>query len=196
MKRHRSLYLLAAVALSTAALGACSKGSPTEPTPLAELEPLSAASSIAADDAAGSLTAVAEESKRRGRGRGGNGSADDNGGSGRRGRGGRGNGGGNNDDGNNGNDNGNQPGGQRPGRAGIEFEDRVAAVNGQTIRLANGTRVVVDGRTQWSSRGDLFTLAQVAGSAASGAPTRVEGRGTRQADGAILALTIKAEVDN
>lgn len=195
MSPHRSLYLLAAVTLSTAALGACSKGSPTEPTPLVELESFSAASEIGADDAAGSPSAVAEESKRRGRGRGGNGgSDDDSGGSGRRGRGGRGNGddngGGRNDD------NGNRPGDQRPGRAGIEFEDRVAAVNGQTIRLANGSRVIVNGQTQWSARGDLFTLAQVARSAAAGAPTRVEGRGTRQADGAILALTIKAEVDN
>lgn len=195
MSPHRSLYLLAAVALSTAALGACSKGSPTEPTPLVELESFSAASEIGADDAAGSPSAVAEESKRRGRGRGGNGgSDDDSGGSGRRGRGGRGNGddngGGRNDD------NGDRPGDQRPGRAGVEFEDGVAAVNGQTIRLANGSRVIVNGQTQWSARGDLFTLAQVARSAAAGAPTRVEGRGTRQADGAILALTIKAEVDN
>ena len=192
MNRHRSVLLLAAVALSTAALGACSKGSPTEPTPLVELESLSAASEVGADDAASSPSAVAEESKRRGRGRGGDGSADDNGGSGRRGRGGRGNGNGNG----NGNDDANQPGGQRPGRAGIEFEDSVAAVSGQTIRLASGTRVVVNAQTQWSARGDLFTLAQVGRSAAAGAPTRVEGRGTRQADGAILALTIKAEVDN
>ena len=195
MNRHRSLYLLAALALSTAALGACSNGSPTEPTPLVELESLSAASQIGADDAAGSHSAVAEESKRRGRGRGGNGgSDDDNGGSGRRGRGGRGNGDGNGGDRDD--DNGNRPGDQRPGRAGVEFEDSVAAVNGQTIRLASGTRVIVNGQTQWSARGDLFTLAQVGRSAAAGAPTRVEGRGTRQADGAILALTIKAEVDN
>jgi hypothetical protein len=199
MNRHRSLVLLAAVALSTATLGACSKGSPTEPTPLVELDSFSATSESS------SFGAVLDDGKRRGRG-GDDGTADDNGGrgrggddgqaddrGGRRGRGGRGHG---NDDAND-DRRPRQPRQPRqPGQAGLEFEGSVLSVAGQTINLAGGTRVIVDGQTQWIARGDLFTLAQVSRSAASGAPTRVEGRGTRRADGAILALTIKAEVDD
>ena len=191
MNRHRSLVLLASVALATATLGACSKSSPTEPSPLASAGAPSAAT------ASSSLTGVADES--RGRGRGGDGgSADDNG----RSRRGRGNGSDDtNDDrgrrrGRGGRGNDDRPADPRPPRVGQEFEASVVAVAGQTITLAGGGRVRVDGSTQWDARGDLFTLAQVAGSVASGDPTRVEGRGTRQTDGSILALTIKAEVDN
>jgi hypothetical protein len=53
----------------------------------------------------------------------------------------------------------------------------------------------VNGQTQWNRRGDLFTLQQVAAAVAAGKPTRAEARGTRQADGSLLAQTIKAEVD-
>lgn len=201
MARHRFISRLTLLSLSVLALGtvACSGSSPTEPR-LDDLEQPTLATS--------SLTSVTEES--RGRGRGG----DDQGGDDRRGRGnddragddrrGRGNddragddrgrrGRGNNDN------NGNRPGDDRrpqAPRAGIEFEAAVTAVNGQTLVLANGTRIIVNGQTQWSNRGDLFNLRQVAGSVASGDPVRAEGRGTRQGDGSIVALTLKVEVDN
>jgi hypothetical protein len=202
MARHRFFSRLTLLSLSALALGtvACSNSSPTEPR-MDDLEQPTLAAS--------SLTSVTEESRGRGRGgdddndnnRRGRGS-DDRSGDDRRGRGnddragddrgrrGRGN---NNNNGNNGN-NGNRPE-DRP-RAGIEFEAAVTAVNGQTLVLANGTRVIVNGQTQWSNRGDLFNLSQVAGSVASGDPVRAEGRGTRQADGSIVALTLKVEVDN
>ena len=195
MNRHRTLAFLAALPLAAATLVGCSQGSPTEPT--LEAAPALAAPAPSSLVAAGdeSVTAATDESRGRGRGRGGRGGNDDNGNSGRRGgddrngnddRGGRngggGNGGGRNDDG--------QP------RTGLEFEGAVVAVNGQTITIAGGTRIVVTPATQWNARGDLFTLGAVAGSLASGDPTRVEGRGDRQADGTVLARTIKAEVDN
>jgi Domain of unknown function (DUF5666) len=194
MARHRFFSRLTLLSLSALALGtvACSKSSPTEPAFDDLSQPIAATSS---------LTAVTDES--RGRGRGG----DDRGGDDRRGRGnddrnddnrgrrGRGNDDRNDDNrGGRGRGNDNRPD-DRP-RAGIEFEAAVTAVNGQTLVLANGTRVIVNGQTQWSNRGDLFTLSQVAGSVASGDPVRAEGRGDRQADGAIVARTLKVEVDD
>ncbi|HEX9943016.1 MAG TPA: hypothetical protein VGG03_13440 [Thermoanaerobaculia bacterium] len=174
------LILLSASALALGAAG-CSNGqSPTEPS----------IASLDAPVAAKSVSSVSDESRGRGRGRGGNdAAANDRRGRGRggddqagddRGRRGR----GNNDD-------------RRPEepRVGQEFEATVVAVNGNTLTLAGGVRVVVNGQTQWNTRGDLFSLSQVAGAVAAGVPTRVEGRGVRQADGSILALTIKAETD-
>jgi Domain of unknown function (DUF5666) len=170
MNRHRALFLLMSLSVSTLALGAagCSNShSPTEP---AFDEPLVAASSLSS---AGD--------KRRGRG------GDDPAGDNRRGRG---------NDNRQGDNRGRGNDRPRAPRAGAEFEGAVAAVSGGTIVLAGGTRVTVDGQTQWNARGDLFSLAQVAGSVAAGDPTRVEGRGVRQADGSFLAQTIKAEVDD
>lgn len=202
MARHRFFSRLTLLSLSALTLGAvaCSNSSPTEPR-FDDLEQPAAATS--------SLTAVTDES--RGRGRGG----DDQAGDDRRGRGnddragddrGRGRRGRGNDDraddnrgrrgrGNRGNDNRPDDRPQAP-RAGIEFEAAVTAVNGQTLVLADGTRVIVNGQTQWSNRGDLFTLSQVAGSVAAGDPVRAEGRGDRRADGAIVARTLKVEVDD
>jgi hypothetical protein len=180
MNRHRVSVLLTSLSLSTLAMGAVGCSNSSSPTEPAFDEPSVAASSLSSTG-----------DKRRGRGGG-----DDPAGDNRRGR-------GNGNDDRRGND-GRGRGGddrrdddrQHPPRAGAEFEGSVTAVNGNTIVLAGGTRVTVNGQTQWSARGDLFTLAQVAGSVASGDPTRVEGRGTRQADGSFLAQTIKAEVDN
>lgn len=159
---------------------ACSPGqSPTEPA-FDDTETAAVSAST--------VSSVTDES-RRGRGGKDDGSTrnDDNdnnrGGKGNRGRGRGGRGG---------DDRGNDDG-QRAPRGGQEFEAGVTAVNGNTLTLANGVRVVVTGTTQWSSRGDLFTLDQVAGSLAAGRNPRVEGRGTRQADGTIVANTIKAE---
>lgn len=182
-----STLALAAVLTLPLATAGCSQGSsPTEP---------------AFDDevaSAGSLSTVTGESKgsgsggggsddnsaddndnnRRRRGRGGDDRNDDNDNNRRRGRGGR---GGNNDDDN------------RPARNGREFEGAVASVGAGSVTLAGGLRIVVDGSTQWSGRGDLFSLSEIASSLAAGNDPRVEGRGTRQADGSILAQTIKAE---
>lgn len=167
------LKLIALIAAATLPLGTigCSNGSsPTEPA-FSDDQPVLSAGT-------GGLSSVTEESKGRGRGKGRRGrGGDDNGGR----RGGR--NGGQDDDNNN----------QRNGQ---ELEGAVAAVNGNAITLTNGTRVIVNGQTQWIARGDLHSLDQVAGSVAAGRPTRVEGRGTRQGNGNILALTLKAEVDD
>lgn len=84
----------------------------------------------------------------------------------------------------------------QPPRQGQQFESAVTSVAGNTLALANGTRVTVDAQTQWNARGDLRSVAQVANAVRAGRPTRVEGRGTRQANGAFLATAIKAEVDD
>ena len=186
MTRRRFPFVLTLISLSALGLGAagCSNGSsPTEP---AFTEETAAVSASVSDD------------KRRGRGAD-DPAGDDNGG--RRGRGGddanddrggrRGGRNGGNGAGNNGNN-----GGQQAPRGGVEFESAVASVNGGTLVLANGQRVVVTGQTQWIARGDLHSLDQVAAALSSGDDPRVEGRGNRQGNGAIVALTIKAEVDD
>jgi hypothetical protein len=186
--------ILTLLSLSTLIVGAagCSNGSsPTEP---ASFDAPVAAKSLAvsaddkrhgADDPAGD-----DRGGRQGRGnddRGG----DDRGG---RGRGGRGNDGNNGNNG--GNNNGNNGGGQqRPPRAGTEREGAVASVGAGALALAGGQRIVVNGQTQWNSRGDLFSLQQVAAAVNAGKPTRAEARGTLRADGALVAQTIKAEID-
>ncbi|HTG32251.1 MAG TPA: DUF5666 domain-containing protein [Thermoanaerobaculia bacterium] len=175
--------ILTLLSLSTLVVGAagCSNGqSPTEP---ASFDTPVAASAVAvsgdkrhgADDPAGD--------DRGGRqGRGNDDPAGDN-------RGGRGRGRGGNNGGNNG---GNQ---QRPPRAGVEREGTVTSVAAGTLVLASGQRIVVNAQTQWDSRGDLLSLQQVAAAVNAGRPTRAEARGTVRADGALVAQTVKAEVD-
>lgn len=176
MNRHH-LKLIALIAATTLPLGTvgCSNGSsPTEPAFSDDQPVLSASASTSG------LSSVTEESKGRGRGKGRRGrGGDDRAGDDNGRRGGR---GGQDDDNNQ--------------RAGQEFEGTVASVGQNSITLTNGTRIVVNGQTQWIARGDLHTLNQVAGSVAANRPTRVEGRGTRQGNGNILALTLKAEVDD
>ena len=203
MNQHRPLLLLASLALATSVLGACSQGSssPTEPTLSFDSAKSFAADSAGADDSTAVVTGD-ELAKRHG--------VDDGNGSG-----GGGNddgtldqGGGNNDDPAGDDDNNHRqrrrgrqnPGGDNPQqprapRGGAEFEATVRSVAGATITLVNGTRVVVSGQTQWSARGDLRTVDALANAVAANRGPRVEGRGTRQTDGAILALTIKAEID-
>lgn len=167
------------LSLCAFALGgvACSNShSPTEPS-FSDLEASPKLSAPVADESAPAGEATTLD-KRRGRG-GDDAAGDDRGGRGRRGRG-----------------RGNRPDDPQAPRGGQEFEGAVVSVNGQALTLSGGFRVLVNGQTQWSARGDLFTLSQVAGSVAAGKPTRVEGRGTRQADGALLAQSIKAEVDD
>lgn len=171
MTRHRLPFILTLVSLTTLGLGAagCSNGqSPTEPA-------------FTEDSLASS---VAEDTKRRGRG------ADDPAGDDRGGR--RGGRGGNDAN----DDNGGRRGGrQQPPRAGVEFEGTVASISGGTLVLANGTRVVVTGQTQWIARGDLSSLGQLSNALSAGQAPRVEGRGNRDANGAIVAQSIKAEID-
>lgn len=166
-----ALASLLALPLATTA---CSPGhSPTEPA-FDDTEAAAVSTST--------VSSVTDES-RRGRGnRGGNDDKNDD----KRGRG-RGN------RGSNGGNNGGNDDGQKAPRGGQEFEAVVSSVNGNSLTLTNGVRIVVNGTTQWSGRGDLFTLDQVAGSLSAGRHPRVEGRGTRQADGSVLANTIKAE---
>lgn len=174
MARFHFPYILT-LSLSTLALGAvgCSNGSsPTEPA--FDNAPVAVASSSAVSSITGE--------KRGGGVDPANHDANDDNNNNRRGRG-RGQRGRGADD---------RP---RP-NAGAEFEGRVVSVSGNTLNLAGGVRVAVNSATQWSPRGDLSSLSQVAAAVAANRPTRVEGRGTRQADGTFLAQTIKAEVDD
>jgi hypothetical protein len=192
MARFRFPYILT-LSLSTLALGAvgCSNGSsPTEPA-FDSLEAPVVAASSSTDS-----SVVSDNGEKR---RGGDDSADDN--NNNRRRRGRGNGGNGNDD-----PAGDDRGGRRGGRGGnddnprpagtSEFEARVLSVSGSTLSLAGGTRVTVNGATQWSARGDLFNLSQVSAAVAANRPVRAEGRGTRQADGSFVAQTLKVEVDD
>jgi hypothetical protein len=88
---------------------------------------------------------------------------------------------------------GNRHGGQQRPARGAEFSGVVSAVDGQTLTLASGVHVTVNAQTQWNARGDLKSLDRVAAAVSAGKRTRVEGRGARQADGSLLAQTIKAE---
>jgi hypothetical protein len=167
---------LASILTLPLATTACSPGhSPTEPAFDDETSAVSASSSA--------LSSATDES-RRGRGGKDDGATknDDNKNDDK-----------NNNKGNRGRGRGGDDNGNKAPRGGQEFEAAVSSVNGSSLTLANGVRVVVNGSTQWSGRGDLFTLDQVAASLAAGRHPRVEGRGTRQANGSIVANTIKAE---
>ena len=168
-----SALALASLMIFPLATAGCSKGqSPTEPASLDQ-----ETSAVSAD----AITSVTDESKGRGRGGRGGGEDDDNNNNRRRGRGRGGNGG------NGGNDDQNRP------RNGREFEGSVSSVNGDSVTIAGGTRILVNGSTQWSGRGDLLSLSEIEDSLSAGRNPRVEGRGTRQSDGSILAQTLKAE---
>ena len=174
MTRSSFSRLLTLLSLSTLAFGAvgCSNRSPTEPASF----DAPAAKSLSA-------TAGVQDSKR--------GGADDPAGDDRGGRGADDPAG--DDHGRHGRGNqGNQ--GQRPPRA-QQLEGTVTAAGAGALTLAGGQRIVVNGQTQWNRRGDLTSLAQVSAALSAGKPTRAEARGTRQADGSLLAQTIKAEVD-
>jgi hypothetical protein len=171
MNRFRSLPILPLVTLTMLPLGtiACSQGShsPTEPEPLSESSTLSATSG----NSLSSVTAESHGADDTG--------ADDHGGQTRSGKGGRGRGG--KDD------------NPRAPQAGQQFTGAVRAVGAGSLTLANGVKVTVNAQTQWNARGDLLSLSQVSSSLAARRGPRVEGRGTRQSDGSILAATVKAE---
>src|SRR5688572_11303155 len=187
-----STLALASVLVLPLATAGCSKGSsPTEPAFDDELASASSLSVVTEEskgsgsggDGSDDNSADDNDNNRRRRGRGGDDDKDDNDNNRRRGRGGRGDRGGRG-----GNDDDN-----RPARNGREFEGAVASVGSDSVTLVGGLRIVVNGGTQWSGRGDLFSLSQIASSLAAGNDPRVEGRGTRLGDGSILAQTIKAE---
>jgi hypothetical protein len=181
MTNHRFLRTLTLLSLSTLAIGTvgCSNGqSPTEP---ASFDTPVAAQSLAAtgDKRHGADDPAGDD---RGGRRGGQGADDPAGDDRGRGRGG----------------NGGAAGGQqRPPRAGDEREGAVTSVNAGAgiLTLASGQRIPVNGQTQWAARGDLFSLQQVAAAVNAGKATRAEARGTLRTDGALVAQTIKAEVD-
>ncbi len=197
MARFRFPYILT-LSLSTLALGAvgCSNSSsPTEPAFDDLSAPVAATSSVTDSSITGEKRHGADDpaGDDRGGNNGGN-SADDN--NNNRQRRGRGNGNGNDDPAGD-NRGGRRGGNDNPRPAGTsEFEARVLSVSGNTLNLAGGIRVTVNGATQWSARGDLLNLSQVATAVSRNRPVRAEGRGTRQADGSFLAQTLKVEVDD
>jgi len=79
-----------------------------------------------------------------------------------------------------------------------EFDGDVGSVNvaGSSIQLADGTTVLVDGATIWDGLGDIFSLGALAQAVTAGTPSRIEGDGSEQSDGHILAATLKAETDD
>ncbi len=95
-----------------------------------------------------------------------------------------------------GNQGGQQGGHQRPPR-GSELEGAVTAVDPAAglVTLASGKKIAVNAQTAFDRRGDLLTLAKVADAVAAGKHVRAEAHGTLQADGSLLATTIKAEID-
>lgn len=177
MLHHRSLKLIALLSFTVLPLGtvACSNGSsPTEPA--FDLDEPAVTSSTS------SLTSVTGEARGRGRGGDDKGADDKGGNRGGGNRGDRGGRGGQDD----------KPRGQR----GQEFEGTVVSAGPDSLTLAGGVQVVVNGQTQWIARGDLHSLSEVSRAVAAGRPTRAEGRGARQANGSFLAQTLKAEVDD
>jgi hypothetical protein len=186
MKLNRHPFVLTLASLTVLGLGAsgCSNGqSPTEPA--FDDQTLSASAAVSTEKRHGADDAAGDDNGGRRGGRGADDPAGDD--RGRR-RGGRGA-----DDGTD--DNGGRRGGRQQPRAGVEFEGAVASVGAGSLVLANGTTVIVNGQTQISARGDLRSLSQISAALNAGQDPRVEGRGTRNANGAIVAQTLKAEVD-
>jgi hypothetical protein len=209
MARFRLSYtlILSLLTLSLGAVGCSNGSSPTEPA-FDSLEAPLAATSSSTDSSVvsdgGDKRGGDDDDDNSGSGSGSTRSNDDNDdddNDNNRRRRGRGNGG-NDDD--NGDDRGRRRGGRgaddRPRndqpRNGAEFEARVLSVSGNTLNLAGGTRVLVNGATQWSARGDLFNLGQVSAAVAANRPVRAEGRGIRQGNGSFVAQTLKVEVDD
>jgi hypothetical protein len=187
MNRFRFPYVLT-LSLSLLSFGAvgCSHGSsPTEPGFDSLAAPVATTSSVTSDNSfTGEKRHGADDpagDDRGGQTNGGN-SGSGNSGSGNSGRG-------------RGGDDTPRPNNPRP-TTGSQFEARVNSVSGNTMNLAGGVRVTVNGATLWNARGDLRTLGQVSTAVGRNRPVRAEGRGTRQADGSFVAQTIKVEVDD
>jgi len=84
--------------------------------------------------------------------------------------------------------------GRQGARGTVEIEGRVTAVDASSLTIA-GSVVAVDAKTAFNRKGDLTSLAQAADAVAAHRRVRAEARATRQADGTLLAQTIKVEVD-
>jgi hypothetical protein len=73
----------------------------------------------------------------------------------------------------------------------VLFADRAS----RTLQLANGLIIAMDGGTFWDPLGDLFSVRQIDRALSRGELVRVEGNGTVQPDGSVLASQLKAESD-
>lgn len=82
------------------------------------------------------------------------------------------------------------------GQRGSELEGAVTAADPAAglVTLARGKKIAVNAQTAFDRRGDLLTLAKVADAVAAGKHVRAEAHGTLQADGSLLATTIKVEI--
>jgi hypothetical protein len=190
MAQRRLLQVLTLLSLSTLIVGVsgCSQGhGPTEPESLSSSAAPKSLSASPGRSHGGSGRGGSDDPAGDDHGGQGNG-ADDPAGDDHGGR-----NGGHRGDGNGGGNHGQQ---QRPPRAG-ELEGAVATVDpaANTVTLASGKRIVVNGQTQFDRRGDLFSLSKLADAVAAGKRARAEGRGALQADGSLLAKTIKVEID-
>ena len=98
-------------------------------------------------------------------------------------------------------------GGDDDGAAGVEFEGAATLLgvtddgSSRIVRLqvtGDGSWEVwfAEGVTSFDAGGDIRTVAALALAMAGTADVRVEGRGTRQEDGSVLALTARAEIDD
>src|SRR6185436_902392 len=128
MNRHHALKLIALLSVTILPLGtvACSNGSsPTEPAFLGDDAVVTSATSASTS----SVAAVSDDSQTKGNDdRGGDNHGGKSGKGGKNGKGGR-------DD--------------KAPRAGKEFEGAVASVGQDSLTLRNGTRIVVNGQTQF-----------------------------------------------
>lgn len=79
-----------------------------------------------------------------------------------------------------------------------EFDAAVAAVDRfqKAIYLTDGVAVRVNDDTWWDTGGDIFSYEALADAVEGGSPAKVEGIGTAEDGGFILATVIKAEVDD
>ena len=78
-------------------------------------------------------------------------------------------------------------------RAQVTAPDFSVVVLPDTQFYSESHPAIFNAQTQWNARGDLFSVAEIASSLSAHHAPRVEGRGARQADGSILAQSIKAE---
>jgi hypothetical protein len=181
MTRHNLIQALTLASLTTliAATSGCSQGqSPTEPSASASVASKSLVSSEkrhgaddpAGDDRGGTQTGGTQT-----------GGADDPIGDRHGGR----------------NQGGNQGGGNQRAPRGAEREGAVTAVDqaAGTLTLAGGKVIAVNAQTTFDRRGDLVTLPAAANAVTAGQHVRAEGRGTVQANGSLLAKTLKVEID-
>lgn len=81
--------------------------------------------------------------------------------------------------------------------AGAQFDGEVQSVDGsaQAMTLTDSTVVAVDGSTVWDPLGDVFSFGELETVFLAGNVVNVDGSGTPQPDGSILAADIQARVE-